>query len=207
MSQTALPMPGTVKAASPACGSSGGWTSIGPEPLGQGLGDLSGVSRRPDARAIDAAAAAVDVDALDHQVEVVFPVIDDVVAQQDLGEAGAVGLHARVARDTARPSPCRQRSSRGRRLASTAAPAAASPGYKPKTSRGTPASMKAETMRYGVHGSCGPGFSTNPSCRGITGSHKRMHARRIGRQHRRQHRRLRLVADDDAARFHRPSRA
>ena len=26
-------------------------------------------------------------------------------------------------------------------------------------------------MRYGVHGSCGPGFSTRPICMGITGSH------------------------------------
>ncbi len=26
-------------------------------------------------------------------------------------------------------------------------------------------------MRYGVHGSCGPGLSTSPICMGITGSH------------------------------------
>ena len=37
------------------------------------------------------------VDAVDHQVEVLLPVVDLVVAQQDLAEAGAVGLHARVA--------------------------------------------------------------------------------------------------------------
>ena len=38
-------------------------------------------------------------------------------------------------------------------------------------SRGTPAWVNAAIMRYGVHGSCGPGFSTRPICSGITGSH------------------------------------
>ena len=33
-----------------------------------------------------------------------------------------------------------------------------------------PASKNAEAMRYGVHGSCGPGLSTSPICIGITGS-------------------------------------
>ena len=31
--------------------------------------------------------------------------------------------------------------------------------------------MNADTMRYGVHGSCEPGLSTNPICSGIAGSH------------------------------------
>ncbi len=78
-------------------GSSGGSGSIGPDLRGDGLGDLLGVPRRPDARAVDAAAAAVDEDAVDHDVEVLLPLIDLVVAEEDLAEAGAVRLHARVA--------------------------------------------------------------------------------------------------------------
>src|SRR6185436_16134249 len=37
-------------------------------------------------------------------------------------------------------------------------------------SRGTPAWKNAAAIRYGVQGSCGPGFSTKPTCIGMTGS-------------------------------------
>ena len=37
------------------------------------------------------------IDAFDHQIEVLFPLVDHVVPQQDLGETGAVSLHARIA--------------------------------------------------------------------------------------------------------------
>ena len=60
------------------------------------LRDGLGMSRNPDARAIDAAAAAVDEDAVGHDVEILGPVVDFVVAQDDLAEARAVRLHARV---------------------------------------------------------------------------------------------------------------
>src|SRR4030095_2400180 len=77
-------------------------------------------------------------------------------------------------------------------------------------SRGTPAWKNASAMRYGVHGSWGPGFSTSPICSGITGSHRvgtpgqvggrsRPHTGRVGRQHRPDDRALRLVADGHAA--------
>src|SRR5215471_16028428 len=52
---------------------------------------------RPDARTVDAPAAAVHVNAIDHNVEVLLPLIDLVVAEEDLAEPGAVGLHPRVA--------------------------------------------------------------------------------------------------------------
>ena len=65
--------------------------------FGQGLGDFLRVPRGPDAGAVDAAASAVEVDALDHQIQVVLPAVDQVVAQQDLGEAGTMRLDARVA--------------------------------------------------------------------------------------------------------------
>ena len=45
------------------------------ESLGQRLGDLLRVTRRPDARTIDAAAAAVEKMLSSHQVDVRFPVI------------------------------------------------------------------------------------------------------------------------------------
>ena len=37
------------------------------------------------------------IDAFDHQVEIFSPIVDHVVAQQNLAEARAVGLHARIA--------------------------------------------------------------------------------------------------------------
>ena len=39
-------------------------------------------------------------------------------------------------------------------------------------SRGTPAWKNAWAIRHGVHGSCGPGFSTSPICSGMIGSHR-----------------------------------
>src|SRR5207249_3254750 len=64
---------------------------------GQCRGDFLRVARYPDAGAVDAATAAVDEDAVYHDVEVFLPLIHLVVAQDDLAEAGAVRLHARVA--------------------------------------------------------------------------------------------------------------
>ena len=56
------------------------------------LGDLLPVPRHPDAGAVDAAASAVDEDAVGHQVDVLLPLIDHVVAEDDLAEAGTVSL-------------------------------------------------------------------------------------------------------------------
>ena len=50
----------------------------------------------PDARAVDAAPAAVDQHAVHHQVQDVFPVVHLVVADQDLAEPGTVDLDRRV---------------------------------------------------------------------------------------------------------------
>ena len=90
-------MPGTVNAASPAAGSVGRQDVDRTETLRQRLGDLTRVSRGPNAGTVDAAAAAVDVDALRHQVDVLLPAIHHVIPQQDLGKPGAVGLHAGIA--------------------------------------------------------------------------------------------------------------
>src|SRR5262249_4424249 len=62
-----------------------------------GLGDLLGVSRRPDTRTVDAAATAIHIDAVDHDVDVFLPLIDHIIAEQNLAETGAVGLYSRVA--------------------------------------------------------------------------------------------------------------
>src|SRR3954471_53642 len=67
------------------------------ETFGESFGDFARVPRCPDSRAIDAAAAAVDVDAFDHEVEIFGPAVDDIVAQQDLREARAVCLDLRIA--------------------------------------------------------------------------------------------------------------
>src|SRR5262245_3943059 len=50
--------------------------------LGYRVGKLARVPRRPNTGAIDAPAAAVDVDAFDDQIEVVHPTIDEVITQQ-----------------------------------------------------------------------------------------------------------------------------
>ncbi len=141
------------------------------EPLGQRLGDFVRVPRRVDARTIDAAAAAVAVDAFDHQVEILAPVVDALVAKQNLAEARAVDLHAGL------PVYCCD----GLRPAEDHAPATGRQ-HRPADSAprrdrseiasvGMPASIIAANMRYGVHGSCDPGLSTSPICSGITGSH------------------------------------
>src|SRR5437667_5095492 len=51
----------------------------------------------PDARAVDTAASTVDGDAFDHDVEILFPVVDLIVAEQDLGETRSVRLNFRIA--------------------------------------------------------------------------------------------------------------
>src|SRR5262249_31938391 len=65
--------------------------------LGQGLGNFAPVPRYPDAGTVDATPAAVDQDAFDHDVQVLLPVIDLVIAEDDLAESGAVSLDARIA--------------------------------------------------------------------------------------------------------------
>src|SRR5260370_24595518 len=66
------------------------------EALGQGLRNLTGVTRRPHAGAVDAAAPAVEEYAVGHHVQVLFPMVDHIVAQQDFAETRSVDLHARV---------------------------------------------------------------------------------------------------------------
>src|SRR5207249_9388715 len=56
-----------------------------------------GVARRPDAGAVDAAAAAVEEHAVRHDVDVLLPVVHHVVAEYDLAEPGSVDLHTRIA--------------------------------------------------------------------------------------------------------------
>ena len=119
--------PGTVNAASADFGILGRQRPTAASRLADRLGDLSRVAAGPDAGAVDAAAAAVDEDAVDHDVEVLFPLIDLVVAEEDLGEARAVRLHARVAlycSTVAVPPKIRLAA----QLSSTAAPTSAPPG-------------------------------------------------------------------------------
>src|SRR5688500_9347675 len=61
------------------------------------VGDISAVPARPDAGAVDAAAAAVRKDTVHHHVEIFLPGVDLIVANQHLREAGAMRLNARIA--------------------------------------------------------------------------------------------------------------
>ena len=65
--------------------------------FGDRLGDLVRVTAGPDTGGVDAAAAAVGHDAVDQQVEIVLPAIDEIVADQNFRESGPVHLHPRVA--------------------------------------------------------------------------------------------------------------
>src|SRR5688572_12522641 len=67
------------------------------QPLGDGIGNVAGVPAGPDPRAVDAAPAAVNENALHHYVQVLLPPIHLVVAEEDRGEPGAVRLDTRVA--------------------------------------------------------------------------------------------------------------
>ena len=69
----------------------------GAKPLGQRVRDFAAVPADPDARAVDATAAAVQEHAVGHHVDVRLPVVDAVVAEDDLREPRPVHLHARVA--------------------------------------------------------------------------------------------------------------
>ena len=68
------------------------------KPFSECFADRFGVTRRVDGTAVDAAAPAVDVDALNHHVEILLPIVNAVVAKEDFREAGAMDLDARVAR-------------------------------------------------------------------------------------------------------------
>ena len=65
--------------------------------FGKRLGNFLRVARCPDAGAVDAASATVLVNAISHKVEVVLPLIHDIVAQQNLAVARTVHLHLLVA--------------------------------------------------------------------------------------------------------------
>src|SRR5437870_13388146 len=60
------------------------------EPLGHRVGDFARVPACPDARAVDAPATAVGEHAVDHQVEMLLPLIDLLVTEQNLRDSGTV---------------------------------------------------------------------------------------------------------------------
>src|SRR5439155_13846786 len=75
----------------------GRFGSDGSETLGERLRDFPCVARRPDTGTIDATPPAVKKNAVHHQIEILLPLIDHVVAQQNFAETGPVDLHARIA--------------------------------------------------------------------------------------------------------------
>ena len=103
--------PGSVKAARPASGSDIGFGATGPSRFARASAIFFGMPAGPDAGAGDARASAVDVDRVEHQIEVFLPVVDHVVAEEDLRKARSVSLHARVAVIPFDRRRCRRRSS------------------------------------------------------------------------------------------------
>src|SRR5205807_2351652 len=67
------------------------------QPLRQRGSDLLRVTRGPNAGAVDASAAAVEEHAIYHHVDVLFPIVDNIVAKQDLRESWTMRLHFRIA--------------------------------------------------------------------------------------------------------------
>lgn len=65
--------------------------------LGDGIGDFLAILRHQDGGGIDAGAAAVVADGADDDVDVLLPVFDLVLANDDLAPAWAVHLHTWVA--------------------------------------------------------------------------------------------------------------
>src|SRR5262245_27752217 len=63
----------------------------------QSVRDLARMTAHPNSGAVDTAASAVDEDALHHAVEILFPLIDLIVTEDDLREPGTVRLNPRVA--------------------------------------------------------------------------------------------------------------
>src|SRR5215471_6836440 len=55
------------------------------------------MTRRPHARRVDTTSSAVDKDAFDDQVEILFPIVHHVVAEQDFAKTRPVDLDARIA--------------------------------------------------------------------------------------------------------------
>ena len=94
--QTAAATPGTVKAASPACGIVGRLDFDRADPLGQRVGDFAVCREAHTPEQLMQPRPLFKINAVDHQVEILFPVVDHVVAEQNLAEARAVGLHARI---------------------------------------------------------------------------------------------------------------
>ena len=86
----------------------------GGETLRQRVGDLARVAARPDAGAVDAAAAAVEEHAVDHHVEKLLPPIDLIVAEQNLREARDRAPARADCRGSDRRSACRRKSGCGR---------------------------------------------------------------------------------------------
>ena len=54
------------------------------------------MTRGPDAGRVDTTPAAVLVNTVDHQVEIILPAIHDIITQQNLTEAGPVCLHVGI---------------------------------------------------------------------------------------------------------------
>jgi hypothetical protein len=164
-------------------GSSGGNTSIGPNP-----------------RAVDAAAAAVEIDAVGHEIDKFFPAIDQIVAQENFAEARPVGLHLGVAfisLDRGRAAEDHAAVAMGQHGRSDVA----APGID-RNGFGRDAGLeKGRRHAVGRPRLLRTRLEDEADLHGDDGQPKGMYAGRVGRENQSHHGRLRLVADHHAAFF------
>ena len=172
----------------------------GGQALGQRVGDLARVTARPDPRAVDAPASAVRVHALDHQIEILLPVVDLVVSEEDLREAGTVRLHFRAAA----VAIDRRRAAEDERALAVIEHRSADVAAAGIDRDGLARNARLEErFRHPVRRPrlLRAGLEHEPDLHRDDRQPERMHARRVRRQHEAEHRALRLEADRHATLF------
>ena len=170
------------------------------KPLCQRLGDFARLTRCPDAGTIDATAAAVQIDAVHHQVQIPLPLVHHVVAEEDFAETGAVDLHARIAvialhrlgaAEYLHPRAAVDHF--GAHFTAAGINADRFARHAGLEKRGCHAIRRPRLLR--------PGLEHEADLHRDNRHPERVNPGRVGRKHQTEHRRLRLVTHRDTARF------
>ncbi len=188
-------------------GSQGGLGIIGRQrldrshALGQRLGNFACMPGNPNAGTVDAPPAAVDQDAVHHDIEILFPVIHLVVAQKNFAESRTVRLDTRVAfvlLDGGGASENQAARTPGQHRRAHVAKAGVNGNRLFRHSR------LDKSLRHATGGPrlLGAGLEDQADLHRNDRQPKGVHAGRIAGQHHAENRSLRLVADRHAALFH-----
>ncbi len=154
----------------------------------------------PDARRVDAAAAAVGRNAIDQQVEIIAPPVYHIVAEQNLREARSVHLHAGVAAvliDRCLPTEHHAASAFLENRGADVVLA------RVDRDRFTRHAGREERLGDAIRRPrfLGTRLQHQTKLQRNDRKPQRVHARRVRRQHQAEHRTLRLIADRHAALF------